>query len=176
MNEKKNSKITLSTLFLIISVIVIIVMAYFMFKLYNEKAYESEKVANLNEPANNLENTIDNLQEKNNSTSINTENPISTESRFMLDGRYGFEGGADIIYEFDKNGNALISGNVSEEKGTYSINEDDEIEIILTEKIDYDIYTGAISSSSINRVEKIQYINENTLLFDNEKLIKLSNN
>lgn len=48
MEEKKVMKITLSTFLLILSVIVIIVMGIFMYKFYNEKTEENEKLYDYN--------------------------------------------------------------------------------------------------------------------------------
>lgn len=62
MEEKKSIKISLSTLFLILALIVIVVMAYFLYKLNNEKIAETEKVSALNNQVSNLENKIENLQ------------------------------------------------------------------------------------------------------------------
>ena len=152
MNEKKNSKINLLALLIII----VIIMFCFIFKLYNDKTIESENYSN-------LINQISNL-----------EDPSEIYDPIMLEGVYAFEN-SDVGYEFDKEGNASIFGNVSEEKGTYTINENNEILITLTEKIIYDIETGDSSSEIINRIEKLYYIDENTLQVNNDNLIKISN-
>lgn len=62
MEEKKSIKISLSTVFLILAIIVIVVMAYFLYKLNNEKIAETEKVSALNSQVSNLENKVENLQ------------------------------------------------------------------------------------------------------------------
>ena len=54
MEEKKEIKISLTTLLLIIAIIVIAVMGFFMYKLYNEKNKESTE---LDSKTSNLENT-----------------------------------------------------------------------------------------------------------------------
>ena len=64
MEEKKAVKISLSTLFLILAVIVIIIMAVFIIKLNNEKSAETEKSAQLQAQVNSLNGTVDNLQGK----------------------------------------------------------------------------------------------------------------
>lgn len=61
MEEKKASKISLSTFFLILAILVIIVMAYFIYKFYNEKTIETEKVSDLNSQVKNLQETIDSI-------------------------------------------------------------------------------------------------------------------
>lgn len=80
MDEKKAIKISLSTFFLILAIIVIIVMCIFMFKLYNEKTEETKKSSELQTQVNNLNETISDLQGKidNISETINSNN--STEN------------------------------------------------------------------------------------------------
>lgn len=78
MNEKNITKISLSTFFLILAVIVIIVMGIFMYKTYNEKNIATEKVSDLNGQVSNLKNTVDQLQGKINSISetINSNSSV----------------------------------------------------------------------------------------------------
>lgn len=66
MDEKKELKISLSTFLLVLSLIAIIIMAYFIYKLNNEKMAEIEKNKNLNSQASSLQTTVNQLQEKNN--------------------------------------------------------------------------------------------------------------
>lgn len=81
MEEKKVTKISLSTFFLIISAIIIVVMGYFIFRLYTQKT-DSEKYANeLNTKIINLEKTINDVQNViTNTTSTNTKEPTKTTS------------------------------------------------------------------------------------------------
>lgn len=88
MEEKKQMKISLSGLFLIIAIIAIVIMGFFIFKLSKEKANESAKVTDLNKQISNLENNINLLQNKmdnisnivNSNTSSNESNANMTES------------------------------------------------------------------------------------------------
>ena len=85
MEEKKVTKISLSTFFLILSILIIIVMAYFIYKINNEKNIETQKVANLNNEVNSLQSTVNNLNEKINDVSNivnspNNDNTISNNS------------------------------------------------------------------------------------------------
>lgn len=66
MDEKKELKISLSTFLLVLSLIAIIIMAFFIYKLNNEKIAEIEKNKNLNSQASSLQITVNQLQEKNN--------------------------------------------------------------------------------------------------------------
>ena len=147
IEEKKVTKISLSTFFLILAIIVIIIMSLFLYKLNNDKTTEIEKSTELQAQVNNLNTTVSKLQEKantlsnttynhnisseNNNTSNatssnNTSNATSSNNtsknltnKITLDGYYAFES-SDIGYEFHSNGTVSILGNVSEEKGTYT--------------------------------------------------------
>ena len=74
MEEKKVTKISLSTFLLIIAIIAIIVMGIFIYKLNNEKTIEIQKSTELQSQVNNLNGTVSELQGKINSISetINT--------------------------------------------------------------------------------------------------------
>ena len=73
MEGNKVIKISLSTVFLILTIIVIIVMGFFMYKIYNEKAGVIEKNDELN-------NTINELQEKINKISETINSNTSFEN------------------------------------------------------------------------------------------------
>ena len=62
MEEKKVSKISLSTVFLILAVIVIAVMGVFIFKLNSDKNAESQKAAALQSQLDGLNGTVSSLQ------------------------------------------------------------------------------------------------------------------
>lgn len=64
MNEKKTIKISLSTFFLIIAIIVIIVMGIYIYKISVEKIREEENVEILNSEVTKLEGTVSSLKEK----------------------------------------------------------------------------------------------------------------
>ena len=86
MKEKKLMELHLSTILLILTIIIISVMAYFIFRLSNEKQSIEETVNNLNEQIYNLENTSSNLQEKidlisNTINNNNTHDEIYSDSQ-----------------------------------------------------------------------------------------------
>lgn len=197
MEEKKVIKISLSTFFLILAIIVII-MGVFIYKLYNEKSIDTKKTTELQAKVDNLNGTLSELQEKNNNISntiysnntsienITTSNITSDNkttkdtSKIVLEGNYIFEN-SDVGYEFNKNGNVSILGNVSETKGTYTTTGENEITITLKEESVTDIDTGKTTSTTINRTETIKVVDENTLLLNNtdgknQKLVKYTNN
>ena len=83
MEEKQASKISLSTFLLIITIITIIIMGIFIYKLNNDKTKEMQKSANLQAQVNNLNGTVNDLQEK--SQTINTNNSNTNMSNNTTD-------------------------------------------------------------------------------------------
>ena len=67
MEEKKTIKISLSTFFLILAIIVIVIMGVFIFKFYNDKKVADSEVKDLNNQVIGLESTINTLEGKINS-------------------------------------------------------------------------------------------------------------
>lgn len=57
MEEKKSIKISLTTFFLLISIIIILIMAFFIYKLYSDKKISEKSIDELNNKISNLENT-----------------------------------------------------------------------------------------------------------------------
>ena len=140
MDEKKPIKISLSTFFLILAVIVILVMGYFMYKLYNEKTIATQEIGDLNNEINTLEKTVNDFQQKMDSIS-NTINSseVSTNN--------------NISNNFENNANSTISL----KKGNYTINEvkldevgvsNEECGVTLKENNDFQIYMGYGSTHS----------------------------
>lgn len=80
MEEKKVTKISLSTFLLILAIIAIVVMGVFIYKLNNDKTIEIQKSSELQAQINSLSTTVNNLKETvNNSTNSNIENEVSNE-------------------------------------------------------------------------------------------------
>ncbi len=69
MEEKNITKISLSTFFLILAIIAIIVMGIFIYKLNNDKTAETQKSAELQAQVNSLNGTVGELQGKINTIS-----------------------------------------------------------------------------------------------------------
>lgn len=82
MKENKVTKISLSTFFLILSLIIIIIMGIFIYKFYNEKTEATKKSSDLQTQVNNLNETVSNLQGKLDSISetINSDNSAKNTS------------------------------------------------------------------------------------------------
>ena len=62
MTEKKYIKISLSSFFLAIAIIVIAILGYFTYKFYNEKNNATTEVKNLTSRLGNSENTINSIK------------------------------------------------------------------------------------------------------------------
>lgn len=168
MKKKSSLNSILYPFFMIISVIIILIISFHI-------GYSSTKKNNSNNSlsSNHISNSI--IKNSVSNEIISTENSQEFDE-ILLDGMYGFEN-ADVLYDFSKDGTVSISGNVTEEIGTYKTISKNKIELVLTEYILYDIETGGSSTSKINRTEKLTYDNENTLITsDNNKLIKLKDN
>ena len=69
MEEKNVTKISLSTFFLILAIIAIVVMGIFIYKLNNDKTAEIQKSTELQSQVNSLNGTVSDLQEKINKVS-----------------------------------------------------------------------------------------------------------
>lgn len=103
MNEKKPIKISLSTFFLIIAIIVIVIMGYFMYQFYTGKAVAEEQTAELNSKVNELQSTINNVQSViTNTTQTNVKEPSNSASvQEQASKNYSYK---DIsgVYKFNK--------------------------------------------------------------------------
>ena len=81
MEEKNVTKISLSTFFLILAIIAIIVMGVFIYKLNNDKTAEIQKSTELQTKVNSLNGTVSDLQGKINNISetisLNSSNEIN---------------------------------------------------------------------------------------------------
>ncbi len=81
MEEKGEIRVSLSTFFLILAIIVIGIMAYFLYILHNEKETTAKEVNTLNSQAANLENTINTLkEEKNSTTNTDTDSILGADN------------------------------------------------------------------------------------------------
>lgn len=80
MEEKKSTKISLSTFLLVLAIIALVVMGIFIYNLSKEKSIESEKSAELQSQINVLNSTIDKLNNKIDSTSTSLDTETSPNS------------------------------------------------------------------------------------------------
>ena len=87
MEEKNATKISLSTFFLILAIIAIIVMGIFIYKLNNDKTTEIQKSTELQAQVDSLNSTVTNLQSKINTVSqaISDDKVHNTANAVNLD-------------------------------------------------------------------------------------------
>lgn len=104
MEEKKAKKISISTIFLILAIIAMIVMGIFIYKLNNEKTSEIQKSTELQELVNSLNETVSDLQGKidsisntiNNNSETNTT--VDTTTQETPNPKNNYEGESFIGY------------------------------------------------------------------------------
>lgn len=178
MEGKNITKINLSTFFLILAIIVIIVMGVFIYKLNNDKSAEIQKSTELQAQVNSLNKTVNELQgEINNiSQTINTNSSnashISSEtytsgssSEFsnskvneknyddiVLNGSYSIPN-TDSAWDFTEDGKAASSGNISVIQGTYKTTGKNSVEIHYTKSKLWNEETGEVNISDIDKYE-----------------------
>ena len=88
MQENKPIKISLSTFFLIIAIIVIIIMSYFIYVISNRNQIAKDETDKLNSKVNNLESKLCGMNTPNNKEESNIKNNIEnipTEDLFAVD-------------------------------------------------------------------------------------------
>lgn len=159
MEEKKVTKISLSTFFLIISLIVIIVMGIFMCKFYIEKIEETKKSSELQTQVNSLNEIVSDLQGKidsisntiNSNTSDKNENQIKELSDLEKQ---------ELFNKAIKEQMVLIDDMILTKDFSQKNFTDKEIILILPDSSEgkifssYDDNSGFYSKASIDDVEK----------------------
>ncbi len=161
--EKKKS-INLSTIFLILALIVIAVMGYFIYKLYNGNITSNKEVEKLNEKISSLEDRIDELKETENdniSTNLDTNNIIDDETNITENE----ESNEDIIgvwntFQFIDADNGEIIQNLSNVLGTGYIQYGSYLELkedgTFLDAI-YPVTSGELSTEGMYTIEKDYY-------------------
>lgn len=160
MEEKKASKISLSTIFLIIAIIAIVVMGLFLYKLNNDKVSEIQKSAELQSQINSLNGTVSDLQGKLDiiSETINsTENEKNTNKTSETSSKIQTLEEANVTNKVNKTG---LIGDTTYKIENSAINHIDGFDVILEDSKVYfkltdkeKIKSYSITNSTINRVE-----------------------
>lgn len=168
MNEKEGIKISLSTFFLILSLIVIIVMSIFIYKFYNEKI-EATKVStelqtqvnSLSETVNNLQSKINNVSETINNNSLNESTSFTKE--YEITGTYYQENaqGDEPSYTFSSN-NKVNFGSLWTCSGTYTVS-DNTIKIIFTNAVDPDGNKADFKDYGVKESVELTILDDNNL-------------
>ncbi len=179
MEEKNVAKISLSTFFLILAIIVIIVMGIFIYKLNNEKTAEIQKSAELQSQVNSLNGTINDLQEKinsisntiNSTTNASSKNTLSknvqetNNTSFSIQGTYSVD---DVTHEYNHGCDYIFAGNkvtfqtLDTTEGTFKVEGN---KILITFNKFFDPEGNEVESNTEN--EELTILDENTLTHTN---------
>ncbi len=171
MEEKNVTKISLSTFFLILAIIAIIVMGIFIYKLNNEKTTEIQKSTELQSQVNSLNGTINDLQgkittisETINANSSN-ENYSSTKNsiEYQISGTYYQKNaqGDEPNFTFSAN-NKVTYGALWTCSGTYTIN-NNTIKINFTSAVDPDGNKANVKDYGVKESVELTIIDDNNL-------------
>ncbi len=147
MKEKNVAKINVSTILLVVAIIVIITMGYFVYKLYNEKTIETDKVSKLNSKINELENVQKNTDDS--SEKINDENAQTSSSNTNNTNEYRSNFSKSVVKELGEDNMIYVDlSGYDDNNGTgyVSINNKHEAYIYLSTVKEY---------SSANNLKKI---------------------
>ena len=134
MEEKNVTKISLSTFFLILAIIAIIVMGIFIYKLNNDKTAEIQKSTELQSQVNSLNGTVSDLQEKINkvsetiNSSGNTTNSENSNSTDATSSKNKTLEEANVTNNVNKTG---LIGETTYEIGNFATNHLDGFDVIL---------------------------------------------
>ena len=172
MEEKKPIKISLSTFFLILAIIIIAIMGYFLYEIYDEKLVNENNIVKLNSEISNLKSEISNMNNKEDDTT-NKENDSPEDT--VNTNFYGVYTSADKIYKFVflPNGEmCYINKNSSDYKvmpGTYNIK--DNILYYSTSRM-IEWFEGGTQTSYFEIVDRntLKYNNTNYVRAVEEKL------
>lgn len=150
MEKKKGS---LSTVFLVIAIILIVIMGAL---LYMQKTEADRQIAELENNASKLQETINDLQGKIDSVSniVNDNTTIKIEGEYHLVQNENSEG---LTYKFE--GNKVTFSALYVTKGTYEI-EDNKIKITYSEAYDVD---GNSMEYPNGKYEELTIVDEKTL-------------
>ena len=152
MVEKKYIKISLSSFFLIIAIIVIAILGYFTYKFYNEKNNATTEVKNLTSRLGNSENTINSIKNSiEESTSEKTDSSNSTNDSKQAESTSKYYENLSTSISKELKGDTNSEINLSAYKGTLDINSKKEAYIYLPDFSKYSKATGTkIASNVVN--------------------------
>ena len=144
MKEKNETKTNISTILLALAIIVIIAMGYFVYKLYNEKTIEIDKVSKLNSKISELENIQNNTNDL--SDKINDEN---AEKSSINTNEYRSNFSKSVVKELGEDNRIYV------DLSGYDDNNDDGY-VSINKKHEAYIYLSSIKEySSANNLKKI---------------------
>ena len=153
MKEENEAKSNVSTILLVVAIIVIIAMGYFVYKLYNEKTTESDKVSKLNSKISELENVQKNTDDS--SEKINDENAQTSSSNTNNTNEYRSNFSKSVVKELGKDNMIYVDlSGYDDNNGTgyVSINNKHEAYIYLSTVKEYSLANNLkkISDNVVN--------------------------
>lgn len=158
MGENKNSSFSISVGALLVALLIIVLVLICKILVVDKNSDETE-VKNNSVKIENSENIVD-IEEENIDEEVSEDEELQLPE--YLEGLFAYEN-SDVAYRFYKDGTVSLSGNVTEESGTYNIYKNGSIILTFTELITYDLEGGDDITSSINRTQVLKYVDENTL-------------
>lgn len=84
MEEKKSIKVSLSTIFLIVAIIIIVIMGYFIYDISNKRTIAEKEMQNLNNKIEDLQEIISNMSNKLNNSTIDEDNESTSKQTSNL--------------------------------------------------------------------------------------------
>lgn len=116
MEEKKSIKVSLSTVFLILAIIAIIIMGYYIYNISAQNKIANEELNSLNTEISVLKDSVENYQQKIDSISntLNSEN--NTTNNSSEDSKY-----SEITKTLENNDVLSITDAINNNDGTYTL-------------------------------------------------------
>lgn len=181
MEEKKEIKISLTTLFLIIAIILIVIMGIYIFNLYKANQKSESSINELNTKMNALENSINKSKDEENiantSNQSSSDNVInnsneSNNANYKIDGNYYEKNaqGDEPSYTFSENGKVTY-GSLWMCNGTYTIDKN-IVNIKFTSAEDPDGNKAKVKDFGVEESVKLTIVNENELKDSNGVIYK----
>ena len=179
MEEKKVTKISLSTFLLILAIIAIVVMGVFIYKLNNDKTIEIQKSTELQSQVNSLNETINDLQGKittiSETITANSSNEnnssIKNSIEYQISGTYYQKNaqGDEPNFTFSTN-NKVTYGALWTCSGTYTIN-NNTLKINFTSAVDPDGNKANFKDYGVKETVELTIIDDNNLKDNSDGII-----
>lgn len=118
MEEKKSIKVSLSTVFLILAIIAIIIMGYYIYNISAQNKIANEELNSLNAEISVLKDSVENYQQKIDSISntLNSENKNNTTNNSSENSKY-----SEITKTLENNDVLSITDAINNNDGTYTL-------------------------------------------------------
>lgn len=177
MEEKKSIKISLSTFFLLILIIILIV-GFFIYKIYNEKQLSDKTINELNSKISNLENSTTQNNQSNNTTIERKDEIVSLSvNNDLVQKLYGYIlKSDDFVYDFAWQNGMEPASFYRKSKVTYSDLSDMEKTLIVLKNYNNNEVKSE-NKSSLKNIIDTTYIHDTVKIYENinDKAYKIFN-